>query len=626
MLGEDGESLGRGITNSRSNYDVACQVALTRGADRRALRARSPQALRRAGRARARGAPRCSPTSSGASAREQYRGQLAVLAPRRATRSSARLGVERRRGRAVERDPRARWTPRRDALFAPGAARKSDFFRDLAGSRYHALAEAGARRTGARLRRPGRRCSTRRSSRSRTRPGREGTLRDARARGAARRARSRRRRRAARAARRARRRASRSRRSPSVGHRLRPRSACRSRRSSIRSEILCHGLGAHAMFPGTRTVLDIGGQDTKAIQVDEHGHRHVVPDERPLRRRLRPLPRLHRRRDEPRPARARAAGRRPPTRTVRINSTCTVFAGAELRERLSLGEKREDILAGLHRAIILRAMSLLARSGGVQRRVHLHRRRGEEPGRGRRRSQSLVARELRRGDDEHLARLDLHGRARRGAVRAARRAGRATAAGREGGRRMSSSSTMSRRRHAPDRRHRRRLVRGQGRGDVGRPRRARDAARAARASASAAATRRAWREGSFDEPLREAGVAERGPRLRRHDRRGRERRVPHRPLLRHDHARPRRRCSSSPRRAPSLDIGALHARAMLMDERGKVLGYRMTSQCASGSGQFLENICRYLGVTLEEIGPLSLAGRRRPRSARRSARCSPRPT
>lgn len=55
-----------------------------------------------------------------------------------------------------------------------------------------------------------------------------------------------------------------------------------------------------------------------------------------------------------------------------------------------------------------------------------------------------------------------------------------------------------------------------------------------------------------------------------------------------------------------VDIGALHTRALLMDERGKVLGYRMTSQCASGSGQFLENICRYLGVTLEEIGPLSL--------------------
>jgi benzoyl-CoA reductase subunit A len=54
------------------------------------------------------------------------------------------------------------------------------------------------------------------------------------------------------------------------------------------------------------------------------------------------------------------------TRTVPISSTCTVFAGAELRERLELGEKREDILAGLHRAIVLRAMSLLARSGGVK--------------------------------------------------------------------------------------------------------------------------------------------------------------------------------------------------------------------------------------------------------------------
>lgn len=55
-----------------------------------------------------------------------------------------------------------------------------------------------------------------------------------------------------------------------------------------------------------------------------------------------------------------------------------------------------------------------------------------------------------------------------------------------------------------------------------------------------------------------------------------------------------------------IDIGALHTRAVLMDERAKVLGYRMTSQCASGSGQFLENISRYLGVTLDEIGPQSL--------------------
>jgi benzoyl-CoA reductase subunit D len=54
-----------------------------------------------------------------------------------------------------------------------------------------------------------------------------------------------------------------------------------------------------------------------------------------------------------------------------------------------------------------------------------------------------------------------------------------------------------------------------------------------------------------------------------------------------------------------LDIGALNGRAINIDERGKVLAYKMTSQCASGSGQFLENIARYLGVALEEIGPLS---------------------
>ena len=55
-----------------------------------------------------------------------------------------------------------------------------------------------------------------------------------------------------------------------------------------------------------------------------------------------------------------------------------------------------------------------------------------------------------------------------------------------------------------------------------------------------------------------------------------------------------------------VDMGALHTRAVAMDGRSKVMGYRMTSQCASGSGQFLENIARYLGVSLEEVGALSL--------------------
>ncbi len=61
-----------------------------------------------------------------------------------------------------------------------------------------------------------------------------------------------------------------------------------------------------------------------------------------------------------------------------------------------------------------------------------------------------------------------------------------------------------------------------------------------------------------------------------------------------------------PEAQAAIDVGALHARAIHMDDRAKVLQYRMTSQCASGSGQFLENIARYLGVTLEDVGTLSL--------------------
>ena len=55
-----------------------------------------------------------------------------------------------------------------------------------------------------------------------------------------------------------------------------------------------------------------------------------------------------------------------------------------------------------------------------------------------------------------------------------------------------------------------------------------------------------------------------------------------------------------------LDIGALHARAIRINDVGRVLQHRMTSQCASGSGQFLENIARYLGVPLQDVGGLSV--------------------
>ena len=60
-----------------------------------------------------------------------------------------------------------------------------------------------------------------------------------------------------------------------------------------------------------------------------------------------------------------------------------------------------------------------------------------------------------------------------------------------------------------------------------------------------------------------------------------------------------------PEARAALDVGALHGRAISIDNRGKVLSYKMTSQCASGSGQFLENIARYLGIAQDEVGALS---------------------
>jgi benzoyl-CoA reductase subunit A len=133
----------------------------------------------------------------------------------------------------------------------------------------------------------------------------------------------------------------------------------------IKSEILCHAFGAHAVFPNTRTVLDIGGQDTKAIQVDSRGlvtsfhmndrcaagcgrYLGYIADEFGISL------------NELGPEAMSA------DKETIICSTCTVFAGAEVKELLHNGEKRPNILAGLHKAIVQRAMSLIARSGGVR--------------------------------------------------------------------------------------------------------------------------------------------------------------------------------------------------------------------------------------------------------------------
>ncbi len=352
VLGEDGEILGRGITNSRSNYTVACKVAL--GEALIAARFGLLDAELDPGQAVWLG------ELERGLREHEYLSQLAVLVEVMhaiLAREGGADGAAARLRPAV--DPiLARMREEAPSLFTAGASRKSDFFRDLAGSRYmhHAEAEQKAGRgvfdalVG---------LYDKAILEVENRPPTDGAfqvhIRAALARmGEPPPA-------LARAVERAASTELDVVRSIGTGY---GRQTLPFPKEQIRSEILCHGLGAHAMFPHTRTVLDIGGQDTKAIQVDEQGivtsfqmndrcaagcgrYLGYIADEMNLG--------LH----ELGPLACQSS------RPVRINSTCTVFAGAELRERLGLGERREDILAGLHRAIILRAMSLLARSGGI---------------------------------------------------------------------------------------------------------------------------------------------------------------------------------------------------------------------------------------------------------------------
>ena len=55
-----------------------------------------------------------------------------------------------------------------------------------------------------------------------------------------------------------------------------------------------------------------------------------------------------------------------------------------------------------------------------------------------------------------------------------------------------------------------------------------------------------------------------------------------------------------------VDMGALYVRAVKVAEDARGIDYKMTGQCASGSGQFVENISRYLGLSIEEVGDVSL--------------------
>ena len=128
------------------------------------------------------------------------------------------------------------------------------------------------------------------------------------------------------------------------------------------TEISCHGRGAVNMFPGTKTVVDMGGQDTKAIRVSVTGEiDDFCMNDKCAAGTGRFLGAASSALDIPIDELGPTAlqGERP----VKISTTCTVFAESEVLSWLGKGKKIEDILWGVHQSIAARSFGLLRRVG-----------------------------------------------------------------------------------------------------------------------------------------------------------------------------------------------------------------------------------------------------------------------
>lgn len=126
------------------------------------------------------------------------------------------------------------------------------------------------------------------------------------------------------------------------------------------TEILCHGAGAHFLSPEILGVIDIGGQDSKAILLDHQGRvenfamndkcaagtgRFLEVMARALEVNLKDLGDFSLRADSP----------------SKISSICTVFAESEVISMIARQEKRENIIAGIHEAAAARVAILASK-------------------------------------------------------------------------------------------------------------------------------------------------------------------------------------------------------------------------------------------------------------------------
>ncbi len=131
------------------------------------------------------------------------------------------------------------------------------------------------------------------------------------------------------------------------------------------TEITCHGVGAHFINPDVRFIIDVGGQDSKAIKIDPHGRvmdfamndkcaagtgRFLEVMARAMEVDLDEFGAICLKAQNP----------------AKISSICTVFAESEVISLISKGETRENIIAGIHESVASRISAMAKRVGVVE--------------------------------------------------------------------------------------------------------------------------------------------------------------------------------------------------------------------------------------------------------------------
>ena len=127
------------------------------------------------------------------------------------------------------------------------------------------------------------------------------------------------------------------------------------------SELSCHARGAYFLFPKVRTVIDIGGQDVKILEIENGMMVNFAMNDKCAAGTGRVLdvmaPVLEVKVEDLAPLGAQS------TVEVGISSTCTVFAESEVISQLAKGTDKRDIINGIHRSVASRVVGLAHRIG-----------------------------------------------------------------------------------------------------------------------------------------------------------------------------------------------------------------------------------------------------------------------